>query len=1173
MFASIILPSYMSPHPLIEEINFSGPLYQVLVNDPKQEEAYWVFLNLEEGQSGFCTCDLEEPCPHLRAAKEAVFADTVPLHRKFYESFWYALGLSWFRRFGNKKKEKLKEWKLTTTTDSSKKKIAEIFAAESAESEETSMKLSSLTPEEIMAWREGNPSEKVAFELSPWSDFAKWLFLAKDKLNITLEEGKKNWPSHLSISNGSFVLLTEIQEESWPLLAPPLNELGLPLKTYNRLHDWVKELKFEEDRKRLHLVPKESAGKKGVSLGEWKFVSGEGFYLSASPFKPFIEEEDIPVFLEEHGREAAPLFKGGSIEPTPHPLRYALFFDKGWNLHLSPYLFRKDDLKGGLLFPGGTWGYLKGKGFFKIEKSLSLPALVKEEEMVAFLRDFKPWLNEQEGFRTHYGSLEGQITYHLGAHGELTFRRKMAGDKENVHDFGGWIYWEGQGFFPRATTPLRLPVEEGHTLRADMVAPFIRLNKEALQEVDRFFCEEDPLASSGVSLTLEPSRKLRVEPVYEWKPEFRGETIKLYEEWAYNPQKGFHEIPLDKRVPKGWEEIKWIPEEEQRQFFEEVWPAVKNRVKSLDPQLAPPLSLSLHLLSIREEKKAWLVEWVYRTEKGSISIEAIDQALKQKSGYLFSLAGRLDLKESRFEWIRRLKKEGKKIESSMHITTQELLRINAYEEIRAEGEAERAFSAIKQLQGALPFDYSQLQSTLRPYQEKGALWLFSLYMYGVGGLLCDEMGLGKTHQAMALMAGVRKSMKSAKFLVVCPTSVIWHWLDKLTRYFPSIPVILWHGPERSRMRFKEGAIYLTSYGILRIEKDRLEEVDFEVAIFDELQLAKNHKSKLYSALLKVKSFVKIGLTGTPIENRLRELKALFDVVLPGYMPGEMDYHRSIVGPIERGSSLYQKGLLQRLIHPFILRREKKEVLRELPEKIEEVSFCELHPLQERLYHEVLMRERAELLGKLSNPSEAVPVIHVFSLLSRLKQVCDHPALYLKQGEHYKKYHSGKWDLFVELLNEAQESGEKVVVFSQYLGMLDIIESYLTEEQIGFASLRGSTRDRKEQIERFSIDPECRVFVASLKAAGLGVDLTAASIVIHYDRWWNAARENQATDRVHRIGQKRGVQVFKLVTKLTFEERIHQIIERKKALMEENILADDHTLLKVFSRDELVQLIS
>jgi SNF2 family DNA or RNA helicase len=213
-----------------------------------------------------------------------------------------------------------------------------------------------------------------------------------------------------------------------------------------------------------------------------------------------------------------------------------------------------------------------------------------------------------------------------------------------------------------------------------------------------------------------------------------------------------------------------------------------------------------------------------------------------------------------------------------------------------------------------------------------------------------------------------------------------------------------------------------------------------------------------------------------------------------------------------------------------------------------------------------------LLPELRDPNSPIPYIHVFALLTHLKQICDHPAVYLKQPDQYKKFRSGKWELFLELLNEARESQQKVVVFSQYLAMLDIFETYLNEIGVTFATIRGATQDRGEQVARFNEDPTCEVFLGSLRAAGLGIDLTAASVVIHYDRWWNAAREDQATDRVHRIGQTKGVQVFKLVTKGTFEEKIDALITKKGKLLEEIVGVDDHLFIKQFNRDELIELL-
>ena len=248
------------------------------------------------------------------------------------------------------------------------------------------------------------------------------------------------------------------------------------------------------------------------------------------------------------------------------------------------------------------------------------------------------------------------------------------------------------------------------------------------------------------------------------------------------------------------------------------------------------------------------------------------------------------------------------------------------------------------------------------------------------------------------------------------------------------------------------------------------------------------------------------------------------------------------------------------------------MLLELPEKIEEISYCDLSEEQMELYRKVYLQQKESLFQELEDKSKPVPYMHVFALLSTLKQICDHPCLITKKFEDFQKYRSGKWDLFVELLQEVRDSGQKLVVFSQYLDMLNMIERYLTENNIGFCGIRGSTRNRKAQLEQFRDDPKSEVFVASLQAVGVGVDLVSASVVIHYDRWWNPARENQATDRVHRIGQNRGVQVFKLVTKGTVEEHIHRIIEKKMVLAEGIIGYDDQDQIKGLGRQELLELL-
>ena len=318
--------------------------------------------------------------------------------------------------------------------------------------------------------------------------------------------------------------------------------------------------------------------------------------------------------------------------------------------------------------------------------------------------------------------------------------------------------------------------------------------------------------------------------------------------------------------------------------------------------------------------------------------------------------------------------------------------------------------------------------------------------------------------------------------------------------------------------------------------------------------------------------MRLGLTGTPIENSLLELKSLFDLVLPGYMGSDEEYAARYLSFRENADSNPGLTHLRKSIAPFTLRRLKIDVLEELPEKIEDVRTCQLSDIQVSLYREALSTKGASLVAQLESNPRQLPYIHIFALLNLLKRICDHPALALNKIEDYQSFESGKWELFQELLFETLDSGRKIVVFTQYLGMIAMMEHLLTNLGIPFVTLTGASENRGEIVRRFNEDSDCRVFLGSLKAGGTGIDLVGGSTVLHYDRWWNAAREDQATDRVHRIGQKQAVQVFKLVTEGTLEEKIAAIIERKRRLMNAVVQADNPNLSKIFTREELMDLL-
>ncbi len=577
----------------------------------------------------------------------------------------------------------------------------------------------------------------------------------------------------------------------------------------------------------------------------------------------------------------------------------------------------------------------------------------------------------------------------------------------------------------------------------------------------------------------------------------------------------------------------------------------------------------------------------YGFGNGDVSLEELLAAKSAGLPWLETASGWIDLNAPALRTLGSLPaREKAGVEDSggngssagVRLSSAELLRLQASSTapIRIEGEGSRQefLRRFLELRPADPMiDPDGLASVLRPYQRLGVEWLKFLYENDLAGLLCDDMGLGKTHQAMALMVILREQLGvDEPILVVCPRTVISHWRNKLREYAPGLCPAHYHGPQRDlEESLAEGDVILTSYGVMRNDVDRFRERRWGLVVFDEVQQIKNRSTQGYRAAAALRARMKLGLTGTPIENALTELKGLFDLVLPGYL-GDDDTCVDLVGTNELDADSWYAVNLRRLTAPFVLRRVKTAVLDELPEKIEDVRTCRLSAEQFGLYRQTIETKGAALVNALRSEQGALPYIHVFALLNMLKQICDHPALAVNDLDRYENYESGKWDLCKELLEESLDSGQKVVVFSQYLGMIGILERHLKKLGVEFVTLTGSTRQRGRVVDRFNHDDECRVFLGSLKAGGTGIDLVGGSVVIHYDRWWNAAREDQATDRLHRIGQKRAVHVFKLITEETLEERIAAMIARKRRLMESVVQEDDPRLKKIFSRQELIELL-
>ena len=492
--------------------------------------------------------------------------------------------------------------------------------------------------------------------------------------------------------------------------------------------------------------------------------------------------------------------------------------------------------------------------------------------------------------------------------------------------------------------------------------------------------------------------------------------------------------------------------------------------------------------------------------------------------------------------------------------------------IEAQGDVSALEEALDRIDDPRPEPLpAGLRAQLRPYQKAGYDWLWTLRRAGLNGVLADDMGLGKTHQAMAFLLSIYERGSSKPSLIVCPTSVLETWMEKIRTFAPGLRPYRYHGDRKPEMLALPGLrAVVTTYSVLVRDAEILARTAWECVVLDEAQYIKTSGTRCAQAARLLDARTRLALTGTPIENRLDELWSIFEYLQPGYLGSLESFRKRFEAPIVRDGDGAALERLRRLIHPFKLRRVKAEVLSDLPAKVEDVRWCDLSPTQAALYRALLEKERA-LVENLRREGATPDYASIFATLTKLKRICDHPALVL-EGLRTRELASGKLEAFAELMDESLRSGHKVVVFTQYLEMMDLIEDWLRERRIRFAEIRGSTRDRAAAIKSFNDDPACRVFVCSLMAGGVGIDLTAASVVIHYDRWWNAAREDQATDRVHRIGQTRGVQVFKLVTRGTLEEKIDRMIAAKGELMN-SVVETDGAPFKTLTRDDLLELLS
>jgi len=457
-----------------------------------------------------------------------------------------------------------------------------------------------------------------------------------------------------------------------------------------------------------------------------------------------------------------------------------------------------------------------------------------------------------------------------------------------------------------------------------------------------------------------------------------------------------------------------------------------------------------------------------------------------------------------------------------------------------------------------------LQTILRGYQKAGIAWIRMLQHYRLGGILADEMGLGKTIQALAMIHWAPPDSQS---LVVCPKTLLYNWAAEIEKFHTNIPCQIVEGSKAERLELLQNPnvkLFIISYTVVLNDIAALKEKDFEWIILDEAQNIKNVAAKRTYAIKKLSARHRLALTGTPVENNLTELWSIYDFLIPGYLGTLKRFKQEFLEEPETGAVK-----LKRAVAPFLLRRAKKEVLLELPDKQEQVSWCRMHPVQEKFYLQIIEMVQKKLLNAPENAN--LNFVHILAALMKLRQICNHPHLanpdILPELEA-----SAKLEHLLELVTDALASGHKILVFSQFVKMLKIIRRVFDAQGLRYAYMDGHTKNRMDEVRRFETDPELKLFLISLKTGGTGINLTSADTVILYDPWWNPMVENQAVDRTHRIGQTRKVQVFRLITKGSVEEKIMNLQQHKLQLFDE-VVSESQNVLSSLSREEISALFS
>lgn len=574
----------------------------------------------------------------------------------------------------------------------------------------------------------------------------------------------------------------------------------------------------------------------------------------------------------------------------------------------------------------------------------------------------------------------------------------------------------------------------------------------------------------------------------------------------------------------------------------------------ISTQDVPPQELLDVLRSYREKKK------YHRLRSGDFlsledrSLEALDEMLETlRLSPKELLKGKIEVPVYRALYLDKLLEKNQEIYSN---------RDSHFREIA------KSFKAVKDADFDVP---DSLQKILRGYQRLGYRWLRLLEAYHLGGILADDMGLGKTLQAIAVLLAAKKEGRITTSLIVTPASLVYNWGEELNHFAPELSCCFITGDQAERAKKLEEYgnydVIVTSYDLLKRDIANYDGKEFHYQIIDEAQYIKNHTTAAAKAVKGVHSQVRYALTGTPVENRLSELWSIFDYLMPGYLYGYDVFRNDFEAPIVKNGDQTALERLQRMVSPFVLRRLKEEVLRDLPEKLEENRYVKFEGDQQTLYDAQVVKMRKDLATQDAAAFQREK-LKILAELMRLRQICCDPGLCF---ENYAGG-SAKLEACVDLIRSAVEGGHKILLFSQFTSMLSLLAERLSKEGMAFYTITGETpKEKRLQLVKDFNGDETPVFLISLKAGGVGLNLTGADVVIHYDPWWNVAVQNQATDRAHRIGQTKKVVVYRLIAKNTIEEKIQKLQENKKALSDSVVQGGDGQL-GAMSREDFLSLL-